>query len=608
MAEPNSMDQAVQALSAGDAALAQKLLTQILQANPKDDEAWYWMSACVSDTERKRYCLQKALALQPENKLARQALDGLEEVAAGSEPGQMIETEPESSAEAEPMASEEAEEVVSAGDTSSLLSEIESAPSDEIGSTLSGEMRSTSSTPTPMPDEGQPKPELSASLPEESQARQEPEVPQPEDLQPEPDAAKALPEEDHGGVAAPMARPGKAHKVTARRSRGLSPGQVGCLIALLLMLLVLLVALALLVLQNETFAGLRESVSVYLPWLASATSPVQPEAPVAQLPLATLVLPPTWTPVPSPSHTATSQPPTPNLPSTHPATSPVASITPFFGEWRIVIGRSVKNEPIEVYRFGTGKLERMIIAGIHGGDEANTVALADQIITYLHDHTQVIPQGVTLYILRSLNPDGLAMGQVPDSRLNANGVDLNRNFATGWKAAWKDVGCSSPPGSAGKVPASEPEVQAVMNFLGSRQVQVLINYHSAGLGIFPAGNPADPASVSLAQAIAGVSNYPYPPVNTGCEYTGTLVDWAVANGVTAAVDLELNDKTSTEFETNLKILDLLLKWDAPVPTPTPIFTTPTVISATTTISATATYTLTATSPSITASATETKAP
>jgi hypothetical protein len=99
-----------------------------------------------------------------------------------------------------------------------------------------------------------------------------------------------------------------------------------------------------------------------------------------------------------------------------------------------------------------------------------------------------------------------------------------------------------------------------MKFVLTRKIEALISYHSAGLGVFPSGQPPDAGSEKLAQAIAAISDYPYPPVKTGCEYTGTLVDWAASQGVQAAVDVELNTHGSTELEVNLKILELLLGW------------------------------------------------
>src|ERR671925_188925 len=41
------------------------------------------------------------------------------------------------------------------------------------------------------------------------------------------------------------------------------------------------------------------------------------------------------------------------------------------------IGYSTQGKPIEVYTFGDGEHERMIVAGIHGGNEWNTIALAN---------------------------------------------------------------------------------------------------------------------------------------------------------------------------------------------------------------------------------------
>lgn len=293
-----------------------------------------------------------------------------------------------------------------------------------------------------------------------------------------------------------------------------------------------------------------------------------------------LQLPPTWTPTPSPEASATLTPsPTTNSPAFHPSSTPIASITPFYGYWRLVIGRSVQGRPIEVYRFGSGSRERMIIAGIHGGDEWNTIALADELIQHIQRHPSLIPSGTTLYILRSLNVDGEAVGRKTEGRLNANQVDLNRNFDVNWKSSWRSVGCASAPGTAGPAPGSEPETQAVKAFLLSRQIEALISYHSAGLGVFPSGDPAHPESIRLAKAISEISGYQYPPVNTGCEYTGTLVDWAADNGVIAAVDLELNSINQTEFDANLRVLDLLLHFEIIPPTATPGATVASTVTA-----------------------------
>jgi len=224
------------------------------------------------------------------------------------------------------------------------------------------------------------------------------------------------------------------------------------------------------------------------------------------------------------------------------------------------IGYSVKGLPLEVYTFGTGPHQRMIVAGMHGGDEWNTITLANQLITYINQHPKTIPDDVTLYILRNLNPDGEARSHDKYGRLNSNGVDLNRNFPFNWQADWDRAGCwNYLPTSGGSAGGSEPETQAVMNFLDGHTIEALISYHSAALGVFPGGDPWEAKSISLAKSIAGVSRYPYPPIDTGCIYTGTLADYATLKGI-AAVDLELTDHFDSDFEVNLNVLQILLTW------------------------------------------------
>jgi hypothetical protein len=45
----------------------------------------------------------------------------------------------------------------------------------------------------------------------------------------------------------------------------------------------------------------------------------------------------------------------------------------------------------------------------------------------------------------------------------------------------------------------------------------------------------------------------------GCQYSGAFTDWANENNI-AAVDIELTDHTNTDFEMNLKVLNIFLNW------------------------------------------------
>lgn len=225
-----------------------------------------------------------------------------------------------------------------------------------------------------------------------------------------------------------------------------------------------------------------------------------------------------------------------------------------------MIGHSTADRPLEVHQFGHGASERLIIAGIHGGYEWNTVALANELIAHLQEHPNTVPAGVRLYVLPVMNPDGEARSHGVEGRANENGVDLNRNFPARWQEDWPRAGCwNYRPITAGEHPASEPETLAVMHFIQTHEIDALISYHSAALGIFAGGQPPDSASQDLAASIAAVSDYPYPPIDTGCQFSGQLIDWASQEGI-AAVDIELTNHTDTNFEQNLTVLSTFLDW------------------------------------------------
>lgn len=229
----------------------------------------------------------------------------------------------------------------------------------------------------------------------------------------------------------------------------------------------------------------------------------------------------------------------------------------------LIIGFSVAERPLEVYQFGNGPIEKMIIAGIHGGYEWNTVTLADEMLAYLKSHPDIIPEDHTLYFLRVFNPDGLARSKGFGGRANENNVDLNRNFPYKWQTEWPRPGCwDYIPITGGVGPASEPETKALIRFVENHDLKAFISYHSAALGIFPGGQPPDEGSLSLAETLAAVSDYPYPPIEAGCVYTGQLVDWISNQGI-AGVDVELTNHQDSDFEINLAILSVFLDWSYP---------------------------------------------
>ena len=323
---------------------------------------------------------------------------------------------------------------------------------------------------------------------------------------------------------------------------------------------VLLVAALFLVLVVATRV---ESGAAAVPAAASLAShsPV-PTDPV--LDPATSTASPEPTRSPTAQRTASAQSvllePTSTLPPNISATpNSFITVVPFF-DGPIIIGQSLDGRPIEAYRFGSGLIKRMIVAGIHGGYEWNTTLLMTELMNYLQQYPDTIPRLVSLYVITTMNPDGLLREKGASGRANSNNVDLNRNFPINWQAEWSRSGCWRLLNlSGGSGPGSEPETQAIMRYILDIRPSAVISYDSAALGIFPGGEPADPASSRLAEALAAVSGYPYPPIDTGCIYSGTLPDFAVAQGI-PAVDLELHTHSSTDFEENLEILKSFLDW------------------------------------------------
>jgi 20S proteasome alpha/beta subunit len=141
-------------------------------------------------------------------------------------------------------------------------------------------------------------------------------------------------------------------------------------------------------------------------------------------------------------------------------------------------------------------------------------------------------------------------------------VDLNRNWPYRWEKDYDRSNCwHYRPTTAGEYAGSEPETTALIDFIESHpEIDALISYHAAALGIFAGGVPDYQPSIRLAKSFAKVSDYQYPPKDIGCVYTGNFTDWASSVREIAAVDIELHNFRYTDLDENLKILKVFLKF------------------------------------------------
>ncbi len=231
--------------------------------------------------------------------------------------------------------------------------------------------------------------------------------------------------------------------------------------------------------------------------------------------------------------------------------TPTPSRTPALRGKR-VLGESWEGRPIVAHWFGAGPRKVVLVGNIHGGTEENTHRLALELIAHFDEHQDEVPREVTLWIIPTANPDGLANG----TRCNSRMVDLNRNADTDGDSCtendWEQDTHTTEgmiKGGGGPAPFSEVETQILRSFL--EDAEVAIFYHSMAGQIFVTSCADHAPSLELARRLSGATGYPFA-VEGWASYpvTGAMVDYLSAQGV-AAVELELTNKRDTEFEWNL---------------------------------------------------------
>ena len=70
-----ALDKGIAAAKAGNKKEALKFLREALLLDAQNANAWLWMSAMVDDPEKKRHCLKMVLEIEPDNKVARNGLN-----------------------------------------------------------------------------------------------------------------------------------------------------------------------------------------------------------------------------------------------------------------------------------------------------------------------------------------------------------------------------------------------------------------------------------------------------------------------------------------------------------------------------------------------------
>jgi murein peptide amidase A len=140
------------------------------------------------------------------------------------------------------------------------------------------------------------------------------------------------------------------------------------------------------------------------------------------------------------------------------------------------IGRSVQGRTIRARLVGdpSAPTKVLVVGCIHGNETAG-----EAVTRRLRRLTP--PAGVALWLVDEFNPDGCSA----DTRQNAHGVDLNRNFPYRFRRLPRGTYYSGPRA------LSEPEARAIHTFIRRQRPALSIWYHQhANLVDESGGDPA----------------------------------------------------------------------------------------------------------------------
>jgi protein MpaA len=160
-------------------------------------------------------------------------------------------------------------------------------------------------------------------------------------------------------------------------------------------------------------------------------------------------------------------------------------------EWQTKL-KSSTGSPLIFAEFGKGEMTTLILSGVHP-DEITPIPLGFRFANYLHANRQIIPPDTRVVIAPLVNPDGFF--RRVSSRVNGQGVDLNRNFFTqDWYAAaknwWVTRRQKNESHFPGHIPNSEIETLFQIWLIDTYKPDKIISVH-APLGFYDYDGPGD---------------------------------------------------------------------------------------------------------------------
>jgi protein MpaA len=205
-----------------------------------------------------------------------------------------------------------------------------------------------------------------------------------------------------------------------------------------------------------------------------------------------------------------------------------------------VFGLTPQGFPIMAHRFGQGQGPKvLILGGVHGDEYEGVVAC----LGLLREFSQSYTLKLEVILVPRFNEEGVLF----QTRWNSREVDLNRNLPTkDWTPEW-----TNPRYKPGVEAGSEPENKALIKFIESEKLCLIISMHSWEPMINTNGN-CDPE----AQVISKMTGYKVEPY-IGYPTPGSLGTYAGQERNIPTITYEIKRGSKPEEILKLHVPSLL---------------------------------------------------
>ena len=182
----------------------------------------------------------------------------------------------------------------------------------------------------------------------------------------------------------------------------------------------------------------------------------------------------------------------------------------------VTIGETEKGKPIKAVKLGRGQKSILMVGAHHGREWLSTMILMKMLQDYASAYQTGKPIGeipsdlldeVSIWFIPMLNPDGVRIQQGDFSHLNvweraavwkmndystewsrwkanANGIDLNRQYPSGWDDIINEAKQPTYQFYKGKRPLMASEAKALVSFTKKLDPLIAVSYHTSGREIF----------------------------------------------------------------------------------------------------------------------------